>query len=162
MEQMYTGDRNETESVDLMRLAGRDAIRAILSEDARVASLPIIQKAGKISDLINAFAEVLGNSEAENQYKTVLIAAGFEVCNKLVLAESSHYYNDKLEQALLVKMAIKKVLHQLAGIDVLGLSDINYSNLIKSEIEEFRIIFNEWVLSFDKSTFSSDGWNIPL
>ena len=40
------------EEISLKKLAGKDAIRAILTEDARVQSLPIVQKAGLIIDLI--------------------------------------------------------------------------------------------------------------
>jgi len=67
-----------------------------------------------------------------------------------------------LENALLVKMAIKKVLHQLSGMQVLGISDFEYSRLIENEIEEFRLLFNNWVRTFDKGTNLSDGWELPL
>jgi len=54
------------------------------------------------------------------------------------------------------------VLHQLAGMQVLGISDLTYSQLIENEIEEFRLLYNHWVSAFDKSTTLSDGWNLPL
>ena len=149
------------EEISLRKLAGKDAIRAILTEDARVQSLPIVQKAGLISDLIISFSEHLGQTEVGIEYKKILLNAGFEICNKLVIAETSSYFNDKLENALLVKMAIKKVLHQLAGMQVLGISDVEYSQLIENEIEEFRSLYNNWVSSFDKSITLSDGWDLP-
>ena len=149
------------EEISLKKLAGKDAIRAILTEDARVQSLPIVQKAGLISDLIISFSEHLGETEVDFEYKKILLNAGFEICNKLVIAETSSYFNDKLENALLVKMAIKKVLHQLAGMQVLGISDVEYSQLIENEIEEFRSLYNNWVSSFDKSITLSDGWDLP-
>ena len=149
------------EEISLKKLAGKDAIRAILTEDARVQSLPIVQKAGLISDLIISFSEHLGQTEVDFEYKKILLNAGFEICNKLVIAETSSYFNDKLENALLVKMAIKKVLHQLAGMQVLGISDMEYSQLIENEIEEFRSLYNNWVSSFDKSITLSDGWDLP-
>jgi len=149
------------EEISLRKLAGKDAIRAILTEDARVQSLPIVQKAGLISDLIISFSEHLGQTEVDIEYKKILLNAGFEICNKLVIAETSSYFNDKLENALLVKMAIKKVLHQLAGMQVLGISDVEYSQLIENEIEEFRSLYNNWVSSFDKSITLSDGWDLP-
>jgi hypothetical protein len=161
-------NQNQSEHIDredkisLMKLAGKDAIRAILTEDARVQSMAIVQKAGLVSDLIISFCEHLGDSEVEYQYKKILLNAGFEICNKLVVAETSIYFNDKLENALLVKMAIKKVLHQLSGMQVLGISDFEYSRLIENEIEEFRLLFNNWVRTFDKGTNLSDGWELPL
>lgn len=90
-----------------------------------------------------------------------MLNAGFEICNKLVIAETSSYFNDKMENALLVKIAIKKVLHQLAGMQVLGISDVEYSQLIENEIEEFRSLFNNWVSTFDKSITLLDGWDLP-
>ena len=149
------------EEISLKKLAGKDAIRAILTEDARVQSLPIVQKAGLISDLIISFSEHLGETVVDFEYKKILLNAGFEICNKLVIAETSSYFNDKLENALLVKMAIKKVLHQLAGMQVLGISDVEYSQLIENEIEEFRSLYNNWVSTFDKSITLSDGWDLP-
>ncbi len=162
MENRKSDHIDQEEKISLMKLAGKDAIRAILSEDARVQSLPIVQKAGLVSDLIISFCEHLGESDVEFEYKKILLNAGFEICNKLVIAETSIYFNDKLENALLVKIAVKKVLHQLAGMQVLGISDLEYSQLIENEIEEFRSLYNIWVSAFDKSTTLSDGWNLPL
>lgn len=153
---------DQEEKISLMKLAGKDAIRAILTEDARVQSMPIVQKAGLVSDLIISFCEHLGESDVEFEYKKILLNAGFEICNKLVIAETSIYFNDKLENALLVKIAVKKVLNQLAGMQVLGISDLEYSQLIENEIEEFRSLYNFWVSDFDKSTTLSDGWDLPL
>jgi hypothetical protein len=153
---------DQEEKISLMKLAGKDAIRAILTEDARVQSLPIIQKAGLVSDLIISFCEHLGESDVEFEYKKILLNAGFEICNKLVIAETSIYFNDKLENALLVKIAVKKVLNQLAGMQVLGISDLEYSQLIENETEEFRLLYNNWVKSFDKSISLMDGWDLPL
>ena len=162
MEHHQSENIDQEEKISLMKQAGKDAIRAILTEDARVQSLPIVQKAGLVSDLIISFCEYLGDSEVEFQYKRILLNAGFEICNKLVVAETSIYFNDKLENALLLKMAIKKVLHQLSGMQVLGISDFEYSRLIENEIEEFRLLFNNWVRTFDKGTNLSDGWELPL
>jgi hypothetical protein len=162
MENYQPENIDQEEKVSLMKLAGKDAIRAILTEDARVQALPIMQKAGLVSDLIISFCEHLGDSDVEFEYKKILLNSGFEICNKLVIAETSIYFNDKLENAILVKLAVKKVLHQLAGMKVLGISDLEYSQLIENEIEEFRLLYNKWVSSFDKSTSLLDGWDLPL
>jgi len=162
MENYQSENIHQEEKISLMKLAGKDAIRAILTEDARVQSMPIVQKAGVVSDLIISFCEHLGESDVEVEYKKILLNAGFEICNKLVIAETGSYFNDKIENALLVKMAVKKVLHQLAGMQVLAISDLTYSQLIENEIEEFRLLYNHWVSEFDKSTTLSDGWNLPL
>lgn len=161
MENYNSEPVSREEKISLIKLAGKDAIRAILTEDARVQSLPIVQKAGLISDLIISFSEHLGETDVEFEYKKILLNSGFEICNKLVIAETSSYFNDKLENALLVKIAIKKVLHQLAGMQVLGISDVEYSQLIENEIEEFRSLYNNWVSTFDKSITLSDGWDLP-
>jgi len=52
MENYNSEPVSREEKISLIKLAGKDAIRAILTEDARVQSLPIVQKAGLISDLI--------------------------------------------------------------------------------------------------------------
>jgi hypothetical protein len=161
MENYNSEPVSREEKISLIKLAGKDAIRAILTEDARVQSLPIVQKAGLISDLIISFSEHLGETDVEFEYKKILLNSGFEICNKLVIAETSSYFNDKLENALLVKIAIKKVLHQLAGMQVLEISDVEYSQLIENEIEEFRSLYNNWVSTFDKSITLSDGWDLP-
>ena len=162
MDQNQSEYIHQDDKISLMKQAGKDAIRAILTEDARVQSLAIVQKAGLVSDLIISFCEHLGDSEVAYQYKRILLNAGFEICNKLVIAETSIYFNDKLENALLVKMAVKKVVHQLSGMQVLGISDLEYSVLIENEIEEFRSLYNNWVQSFDRRINLSDGWNLPL
>jgi hypothetical protein len=162
MENYQSENIDQEENISLMKLAGKDAIRAILTEDARVLSLPIMQKAGLVSDLIISFCEHLGDSAVEMEYKKILLNAGFEICNKIVIAENSIYFNDKLENAILVKIAMKKVLNQLAGMQVLGISDLEYSQLIEKETEEFRLLFNNWVKAFDKSISLMDGWDLPL
>ena len=108
MEKYNSEPVSREEKISLIKLAGKDAIRAILTEDARVQSLPIVQKAGLISDLIISFSEHLGETDVEFEYKKILLNSGFEICNKLVIAETSSYFNDKLENALLVKIELRK------------------------------------------------------
>ncbi len=159
MEYHSQAELNTSEDFSMLKLAGKEAIRAILSEDARVQALPIIQKAGLINDLINSCSETLGDSTIENQYKKVLKIASFEMSNKLVVAENSPYYNEKIENSILVKIAAKKLLNQLDGMEVIGIINLEYSRLIREEIEGFRIMFLEWIKSFDRKTFLKDGWD---
>ncbi len=160
MENQSQAGWNTLEDSSLLKQAGKEAIRAILSEDARVQALPIIRKAGMINDLIITFSETLGDGDIENQYKKVLRIASFEMSNKLVIAENSPYYNEKIENSILVKIAAKKVLNQLAGMEVIGIINIEYSKLIREEIEGFRLLFMEWINSFERKTILSDGWDI--
>jgi hypothetical protein len=160
MENKSQAGWNTSEDFSLLKQAGREAIRAILSEDARIQALPIIQKAGAINDLINYCSDTLGDSDIENQYKKILRIASFEMSNKLVIAENSPYYNEKIENSILVKIAAKKVLNQLAGMEVIGIINLEYSKLIRDEIEGFRLLFLEWVISFERKTILSDGWDI--
>ena len=113
-----------------------------------------------INDLINSCSETLGDSTIENQYKKVLKIASFEMSNKLVVAENSPYYNEKIKNSILVKIAAKKLLNQLDGMEVIGIINLEYSSLIREEIEGFRIMFLEWIKSFDRKTFLKDGWDV--
>jgi hypothetical protein len=162
MDNQHRDNLFNSEDISLLKQAGKEALRAILSEDARVQALPIVQKAGVICDLIISFSESFGDGEIELQYKNILEDAGFELCNKLVIAENSLYFNDKMENALLVKIAAKKIINQLAGMEVLGISNPDYCNLIKDEMEKFRALYNKWVSEFENKVTLSDGWDLPL
>jgi hypothetical protein len=40
--------------------------------------------------------------------------------------------------------------------------EVVVTETIENEIEEFRLLFNNWVRTFDKGTNLSDGWELPL
>ena len=61
---------------------------------------------------------------------------------------------------MLVKVGAQNLLAQEAGLNLLGLADPSYLEVLRNEIETFRLLFVEWTNSFDRSRDMDDGWNL--
>jgi hypothetical protein len=66
-----------------------------------------------------------------------------------------------MENATLIKIHARSLLTQTASVKYLGLLNEQYVQLLRDEIEAFRLLFKEWVKTFDiNTTREGDGWGL--
>jgi hypothetical protein len=80
---------------------------------------------------------------------------------KIAGAEAVDDYVLKMENAVVIKIHARSLLAQTSAIAYLTGIDDAYLQLLRNEIEEFRLLFKKWVLSFEiKTTKEGDGWGL--
>lgn len=82
------------------------------------------------------------------------------IISSVANAEATIYFDSKMENATLLRKAARDILTDLREIQLLGFKDVEYLNLLRAEIEELRILFAEWVKTFDPGDYVIDRWGL--
>jgi len=79
---------------------------------------------------------------------------------KISGAEAVDIYDLKMENAAVIRKAARELITDARGIQMNGFKDTEYLDLLRIEIEEFRVLFAEWVKTFDPWNYSIDRWGL--
>ncbi|MEO8933438.1 MAG: hypothetical protein ABI295_03955 [Xanthomarina sp.] len=133
--------------------------------------LPVYVKAMEIRQLVDYIIEAVENTEIEFELKieAEMIKSNLDYLrsNSLIIpakiagaANQYMLYDIKMENAALIRKAARELITDARGIQIHGYKDIEYLDLLRKEVEEFRILFAEWVKSFDCWNYTIDRWGL--
>lgn len=79
------------------------------------------------------------------------------------IASASAYdilYDIKMQNAAIIRKAAIELITDVRGIQMCGFKDIEYLDLLRNDIELFRILFTEWVKTFDCRNYITNRWGL--
>jgi len=79
---------------------------------------------------------------------------------KIAGAEAVDIYDLKMENAAIIRKAARELITDTRGIEMHGFKDIEYLDLLRNEVEEFRVLFAEWVKTFNCWDYIIDRWGL--
>lgn len=133
--------------------------REFQRENERVDNLPIMKKAREMFDIVDSLVELIDDDDAFiAHYRSMLFEDASIICAKIAGAEGGDLYSLRMENAVLIKIHARNLLAQTSGLKMLGFKDVRYLQVLRDAIEEFRLLFIEWVEGFDKTNDVADNW----
>lgn len=129
-------------------------------ERARIANMPIMLKAREILDTVDSLTELMEEDGIMAHYRDILFEDASMICAKIAGAESRELYSLRMENAVIIKIHARSLLTQVSGLAMMGFKEKHYLEVLREEIEEFRVLFIEWVEGFDKSNDIPDNWGV--
>ena len=85
----------------------------------------------------------------------------YNVCyTKLLRAEASDLYDIKMESAAIIRKAAHTLLLQYHHLKLFGFEEVEYYEMVRDLIEEYRLLFIDWVGSFDQTNYVVDRWGL--
>jgi len=79
---------------------------------------------------------------------------------KIAGAHGAGLYDIKMENAAIIRKAARELHIAVHGFKMYGFDEPEYFQLIRDKIEEFRILFAEWVKTFDEWNYITDRWGL--
>lgn len=124
--------------------------------------LPIYQKAELLFQLVESLAASLPeDNELLQSMKEIMRADAMMLPAKIADAEAGNIYSIRMQNAAIIRFHAMSLYTQVGGLSLYDESiDTSFTNLIRTEIENFRLLFIEWVNDFDKSNFIWDDWEL--
>jgi four helix bundle protein len=122
--------------------------------------LPLYCKAMSIVEITTMLTQIFDADSDELELAKQIQANAHLIPAKIAGAEAGDLYSIRMENAVVIKIAAKEMLSQLTLCKHLKLANNDYIHLLKEEIEQFRILFIQWVVNFDKSNDAKDDWSI--
>ncbi|MGG5486659.1 hypothetical protein [Gaetbulibacter sp. PBL-D1] len=133
--------------------------------------IPVFAKAIEIQQLVRNLVEAIEHTDIEfnKDIEAEMIKNNIDYLSKNTLiipakiagALSSNIpYAIKMENAAIIRKAAREISTDLTGIEMHGYKDVEYLNFLRQEIEEFRVLFAEWVKSFNPWDYIIDRWGL--
>ncbi len=129
-------------------------------ERRRMEALPIYQKAEEIYELTRRIVDSIDDEQVKMIHSNIMLEDSMLLQVKIAGAEAVDDYMRKMENATLIKLHARSLQAQSASLIFEGILPEEYLLLLRKEIEAFRLLFKEWVKSFDRSGAEGDGWGL--
>lgn len=127
----------------------------------RTNHLPIYQKAKEIDKTLRI---ITGLFPEENEYlqslKSNLLEDIMIIQAKICGAEAVKLYDIKMENAAIIRKAARDIMVSGNTLEMFGFSDAKYYKIIRNLIEDFRLLFRDWVAGFNPKHFIVDDWGL--
>ena len=133
-------------------------------------TLPIYIKSTEIFELTNKIVEYINDAIEKRSDDAKMKMAEFYVKDllenaiiipaKIAGATGAGLYDLKMENAAIIRKAGREISTTCSGLKMLNIDGLEYLNLLKDEIEVFRVTFAEWVKTFDTSDYIIDRWGL--
>jgi hypothetical protein len=121
----------------------------------------LAEKAREIDALLRKITELIPEEDEHLQFiKQDLHSNSMLIQAKIAGAEGVNLYDIKMENATLIRKAARELMVSYHSLEMFGFSEVEYYKLIVELIEEFRLLFVEWVASFDQKKFIVDTWGL--
>lgn len=134
-------------------------------------TLPIFKKAMAIQKLVNYIVESVEKTDIafENDIEIEMLKSNLNDMRKNAMripakiagaSGSDTLYAIKMENASIIRTCARALITDARGIEMHGFKDTEYLDVLRKEIDAFRIIFAEWVKTFDCWNYSIDRWGL--
>jgi hypothetical protein len=82
------------------------------------------------------------------------------ICAKIAGAEGGDIYDIRMECAAIIRKSARDLSLHVHSLRTFGFKEVHYYQLIRDAIEEFRLLFIDWVDSFDQQNYFIDRWGL--
>lgn len=122
--------------------------------------LPVYQKSQELFELAKAIADGLKESDMSEHLAGEIFGQVALIQAKIAGAEGGGLYTIRMQNAVVIKLAAHDLRNAVSFAEIVKINEKDYVQLVRDKIDEFRIVFNEWIRSFDKSYDIPDDWAI--
>lgn len=138
-------------------------------EEPKWHKMPLYKKAEVILSLVERISKLVenidGNSEFDNdslhRYTEYMLENALIIPSKIAGAHSEDtFYDLRMENATIIRKCAREIMTHTTGLKMHGFKETDYLELIRNEVEEFRILFAEWVKTFDQWNYIIDRWGL--
>ena len=123
--------------------------------------LPIYQKGKQIFVMVHKIADLIPeNNEHLMDIKGQMLSDAALLSVKVAGAEAGGLYDLKMENAAIIRKAARDLMVQNHSLDAFGFEYVEYYQMVRDLIEEYRLLFITWVAGFDKWDYMIDRWGL--
>lgn len=133
--------------------------------------IPIYKKAKEIQTLVKSLIELVRDSELPNaddldlelikDKLSEMEENAFEIPTLISeAAVSTMPYDFRMENAVFIKSSALELLEDALYIEEMGLKDIDYLDLLYDEVEALRLLFIEWIKTFELWKYEGEDWGL--
>jgi len=134
-----------------------------MSKRDELENFPLFQKAEQILKITQGLIEIVPADNEFLQETTVrfMLEDAMIIPAKIAGAHGIELYDLKMENATIIRKAARDLYVQAGSLRFEeSIQDKDYIYLLRDEIEEFRLLFVDWVENFDVWNYIKDDWGL--
>lgn len=123
--------------------------------------LPIYKKGKEIFDVVHQIGELIPeDNEHLQMVKADMYSDAAQLTIKIAGAHNVGLYDLKMEAAAIIRKAARDLLVINHTLEMFGFKEAAYLEIVKKLIEEYRLLFIDWVAGFDEWDYIIDRWGL--
>lgn len=124
---------------------------------------PLYKKSEQIFKLTHALIEIIphDNEFLQETCSKFMMEDAMMIAAKISGAEAVDLYDIKMENAAIIRKCARELYVRAGSLRFEeDIKDKEYIELLRNEIDEFRLLFIDWVASFDQWNYIIDRWGL--
>ena len=124
-------------------------------------NLPIHKKAEEIFEVVSQIADLIPEDDEHLDYvKGHMLRDAMLISAKIAGAEGGDLYDLRMENAAIIRKAARDLMLTNHSLEMFGFEEVQYFDIVRDLIEEFRLLFIDWVAGFDQWNYIIDRWGL--
>ena len=127
----------------------------------KLRNMPLYLKSQEIFETVQTICDLI---PPENEYlrdvKMHLLENSMLIQVKISGAEAVLLWDLKMENAAIIRKCARELMVSYQSLKVFGFDEAEYYMIVRRQIEEFRVLFREWVAGFNPKHFIVDEWGL--
>ena len=127
----------------------------------KLREMPLYQKSEEIYRTVKTICDLIPE---ENEYlqhtKMHLMENTMVIQAKISGAEAVNLWDIKMENAAIIRKCARELVVLYHSLTSFGFDEAHYYLIVRKQLEEFRLLFRDWVASFDPKKFIVDEWGL--
>ena len=125
------------------------------------AAMRLYRKGKEIFDVVHKISELIpDNDEPLQSIKANMIADAAQLTVKVAGACRGDLYDIRMESAVIIRKAARDLMITNHSLEMFGFKEVEYFQIVRNQIEEYRLLFIDWISSFDQWNYIIDRWGL--
>jgi len=136
---MFDDDENETDPKDL----------------------PLYKKGKEIFEVVDGICQLIPDDNEQLQHvKSIILEDAMMLTVKVAGATAGQLYDIKMEAATIIRKAARNLMIQNHTLEMFGFEHVEYFQIVRNLLDEYRLLFIDWVSKFDQWNYIIDRWGL--
>lgn len=126
-----------------------------------IKKLPIYKKGMEIYEVVDHICQLIpDDDEMLGHVKSIMLEDAMLLTVKVAGATAGGLYDLKMEAAAIIRKAARELMVQNHSLEMFGFEHVEYYDIVRKLLEEYRLLFIDWVAGFDKWDYVIDRWGL--
>ena len=123
--------------------------------------LPIYKKGKEIFDVVRQIGDLIPEDSEHLQFtKGQMLSDAMLLTVKVAGAEGGDLYDIRMECAAIIRKAARDLMVTNHSLEMFGFKEVEYFDIVRDLLEEYRLLFIDWVAGFDRWNYIIDRWGL--
>ncbi|MCX6238123.1 MAG: hypothetical protein NTY07_11315 [Bacteroidia bacterium] len=123
--------------------------------------LPIYKKGWEIYEVVDEICQLIPDDDEHlGHVKSIMLEDAMMLTVKVAGATAGQLYDIKMEAAAIIRKAAQNLMIQNHSLEMFGFEHVEYFQIVRNLLEEYRLLFIDWVSKFDPWNYIIDRWGL--